>query len=140
MTVFIHIGAPKCGTGTLQAHAFHGHPEIFFYGWPPGHVTPAIQAALYCDNQYFNGDVIERARAEARAAYGHGPKPIVLSREHHSYYMFNAGLIADRLSQIFTGMKIILCIREQASQLKSAYLWSLRELRRPEAGMPFELI
>ena len=136
MTIFIHIGAPKCATGTLQAHAFHGHPEILFYGWPPGHVTPAIQAALYCDNQYFTREVVDRARAEARAAYGDGPKPIVLSREHHTYHIFNAGLIADRLSQIFAGMKVILCIREQVSQLGSAYLWSLRELTRPGAEMP----
>jgi hypothetical protein len=138
MTIFIYVGAPKCATGTLQAHAFHGHPEISFHGWPPGHLTPAIQTALYCETQYFKREVIERARSVVRKAYGDGPKPVVLSREHLTYYTFDAGLTADRLSQIFAGMKLILCIREQVSQLESAYLWTLRNLRVPVTALPYD--
>ncbi len=124
MTTVFHIGFRKTATSTLQRHVFPtldgwaylGHGSRFF-----GELNPLIRDLLWTDEPEYDDRPLRALLERARR----GCAGVVLSTEHLSTF-HRRGRPARRLHAIDPDAKIIVCVRNQESMLRSAYSQHVR--------------
>lgn len=135
--VFVHIGASKTGTSTLQQEVFPKHEEIDFRFWPKRDEIPDFFKCLYSDVIYDDEKVFERCSEELDARHCGSTGVVLYSREHLTHQRYDKGVIARRLRRLFGDAGIILTIRNQFDWIESSHIWDQRLLRQPwQGGLP----
>jgi hypothetical protein len=126
-TLWIHIGAHKTGTSSLQAML--EAERIGLAAQSIWYDRPSFDLALhFAHNSPVPADELARAKAEFRARIDARPEDtVLLSSEHFSgdpYDCYrNAGAVADDLRALVEGfdVRIILCVRRQDEFVQSYY-------------------
>lgn len=128
--LFLHIGYPKTGTTTLQAHLFAKHPEVDYIGkYIPGfgYETPEIGHLI---NHIISANSMRLDREACRSLKrilderrrSSQAKAIIISTES---FLHVAGadfdILINRILEAFAPCRIMVSIREQFDLLLSFY-------------------
>jgi len=147
VTLIVHIGSPKTATSTLQNAFFPAHPGLFFLGKNvdrarayEGWRTPPIGALMkqieaggldFAPDPQVTRILVESVARES------GGRPVVLSDEGLSVFTGVDGMAKlRRVMDIFAPLapfRVIFCVRDQLSLIKSNYL---TEHRGEMTGIP----
>jgi len=130
MSVFFHVGYPKCASTTLQRAYFQNHPQINYFGIRAGNTGKCEQyekitklhrlIARVGEGQFS----VEQARGIATQLGIYSSKKALLSNERVLSTFFSYPNIKNkalRLKKVFPNCKIIVLIRNQLSIIKSQY-------------------
>ncbi len=139
---YLHIGAAKTATTTLQREVFAKHSQIAYLGKPfhypdganagateerlPAHIIRAVRDQ---DGLGYDAAKVKRDFDEALARIGlPDNKPLLLSEEGlSSAASSDRRLIAERLRDVFGPCNILMTIRNQLTCLPSLYFHHLRK-------------
>ena len=120
----LHIGYPKAASKTLQFGLFDRHSQIDNLGKPltDQRVPQWLHAVHAHDSVEYDADAARRGYDELVAPRLRPDKTLAVSYEAFTLPVHaDRGLIADRLHALFGPAKIVVNIRSQLDQLKSAY-------------------
>src|SRR5581483_1509125 len=136
MTFYLHVGAPKTASTTLQGRFFPAHPGLFFLGKEESTLdaikrwaTPEIFQIGNDLNRLNLGFKLEQntlSRALGFIRQHHDNRPIVYSYE--DICAFNGPSPFEKFSRFcsvfdeFKPIRVIMGVREQVELLKSAYI------------------
>jgi hypothetical protein len=136
MTFYLHVGAPKTASTTLQGRFFPAHPGIFFLGKEESTLTAIKRWAI--PEIHKIGSDISRANLDFKLdpdtlnialnyiRQNHGGRPIVYSYE--DICAFNGPSPFEKFARFakifaeFKPIKVIMGVRDQIELLKSAYI------------------
>jgi Sulfotransferase family len=119
MTTVFHVGFRKTGTSTLQHHFFPALEGWAYVG--PGierysELNELISDALWTDESDYDDAPLRRFLDDART----GHDRLVLSVERISTF-HRGGRVALRLHALAPDAKVLICVRNQKTMLRSAY-------------------
>jgi len=120
---FFHVGYPKAGSTTLQLNLFSKHPEIDYRGiFPNGRDDNSEMARL--SSALFKSDGINYKASSLKISPYTGKQTVLYSHESvtSSLHLHPDIIVkAQRISELFSDVKIILIIRNQADLTLSHY-------------------
>lgn len=128
--IYLHVGYPKTGTTTLQAHLFPKHPEIDYIGKYIPSLGYETQNIGYLINHIISANGMRFDREACRSLksilderrHTSQAKAIIISTES---FLHVAGtdfeILARRILEAFAPCRIMVSLREQVDLLLSFY-------------------
>jgi hypothetical protein len=133
---FIHLGLPKTATTCLQTNLFANHSQIHFFGkfsggGTPSKTRPILRSIL---NGVTLGDIDQDLHKKIKSQLAYASQnhliPVLsqekLARENAEKKQKQAELFSNH----FGSCRIILCVREPISYIKSYYTQNLKSFHR----------
>ncbi|MAH84006.1 MAG: hypothetical protein CBB68_06530 [Rhodospirillaceae bacterium TMED8] len=138
----IHVGFYKTGTKTLQLNFFSKHPEINYLGAPYNNLA-ALKFINYIKNTEEASYLPSIAKELFKPVYevfDNNTNILALSDEDLTSYEFVDRLtMVRRLNDILGGIKLLVSVRNQITQLESYYFQALKWYLRPGGvEIPFQ--
>ncbi len=119
--VFLHIGAPKTASTTLQRSVFAHHPQVHYLGeegegWPSREDAAIVEKMIFADDLFYPADACARLFSDqlavaANRAFIYSNGDIMTSR--------HPTVCAQRLHALLPDADVIIVLRNQFTALPS---------------------
>ncbi len=119
MVKIIHIGYPKAASSFIQENFFKKHPRIQYLNVE--YPSEGFEWIYNKPQSEFSLDAIKNKLESESLKYIDPERKTIIADERFTFNLVNPFMVAERLYNLFPGLKILIIIRNQPNIIRSLY-------------------